>query len=133
MENLKWLPESARKELVEYAVSSLEELKGYEPEASELHQYLFNESPYIIGIHRAKQWLNGFVFEVIAAIRDYEEFNFAEVTTDFSDPEQVVNMFVYIVGEEILSESETLRNNYNKYLSDELIDEIIKEIKQLAN
>ena len=36
--------------------------------------------------------------------QDYEEFNFGELTTDISDPEKVVNMYVYIVGEAILQD-----------------------------
>ena len=31
-------------------------------------------------------------------------YNFGKVFTDFSDAEKVVNMYVYIIGEEILSE-----------------------------
>ena len=44
------------------------------------------------------------VFEVIEHIREYEEFQFGEVNTDFSSPEKVVNMYAYIIGEEIVQE-----------------------------
>ena len=40
----------------------------------------------------------------IETIREYEESNFGEVTTDFSDSEKVVNMYTYIVGEQVVSE-----------------------------
>ncbi len=30
--------------------------------------------------------------------------NYGEVTTDLSEPERVVNMYVYIIGEEILED-----------------------------
>ena len=43
-------------------------------------------------------------FDVIEHIREYEEFNFGEVNTDFSSPEKVVNMYAYIIGEEIVHE-----------------------------
>jgi len=38
-------------------------------------------------------------------------------------------MYVYILGEEILSESETLEKSWDKYLTDENIDNIINELK----
>jgi hypothetical protein len=58
----------------------------------------------MIGNYQAKQWLGDMVFEVIEHIREYEEFNFGEVYTDFSSPENVVNMYAYIIGEEIVQE-----------------------------
>ena len=60
-------------------------------------------------------------------IKEYEQNNFGEVSTDFSDPEKVANMFAYIVGEEILFESEHLR----KFCcSETLEEEDIKKIKE---
>ena len=44
------------------------------------------------------------VFEVIEHIREYEQLQFGEVNTDFSAPEHVVNMYTYIIGEEIVQE-----------------------------
>ena len=41
---------------------------------------------------------------LINFIKDYEQDNFGEVSTDLSDPERVVNMYVYIIGEEIVWE-----------------------------
>jgi len=69
-----------------------------------LHQQLFNEDYYIIGTYKAKQWLGYQAFDCIAAVREYETDNFGEVTTDLTDPEKVVNMYVYIAGEALLSE-----------------------------
>ena len=37
-------------------------------------------------------------------IKQYENDNFGEVNTDFSDAEKVVNMYVYIIGEKIVSD-----------------------------
>ena len=37
------------------------------------------------------------------ALKEYENDNFGEVNTDFSDPEKVVNMYVYIIGEYIVN------------------------------
>jgi len=51
-----------------------------------------------------KKWLGDEVFNIIDTIKQYENDNFGEVNTDFSDPEKVVNMYVYIIGEEIVSD-----------------------------
>ena len=44
------------------------------------------------------------MFNIIETIRDYEKSNFGEVNTDFSSSEKVVNMYAYIVGEEVVQE-----------------------------
>ena len=66
--------------------------------------HAFNTDYYIIGTHRSALWLEDQVFNVIEVIKDYEQSNFGEVFTDFSEPEKVVNMYVYIIGEEIVSD-----------------------------
>lgn len=70
----------------------------------DLHHDIFNTDYYIIGRYEAKQWLGDQVFNIIEIIREYEEFNFGSVNTDFSEPEKIVNMYVYIIGEEIVQE-----------------------------
>ena len=75
-----------------------------EENIDDIHHYAFNEDYYIIGTYRAKQWCGDDVFNIIATIREYEDMHFGEVTTDFSDPEKVVNMYAYIVGEEVVAE-----------------------------
>jgi hypothetical protein len=44
------------------------------------------------------------VFDIIRFVRDYEQDNFGQVTTDLTSPEKLVNMYVYIIGEEIVNE-----------------------------
>ena len=68
----------------------------------ELHHECFNTDYYIIGTYKATKWLGEEVFNVIEYIKEYENNNFGEVTTDFSDPEKIVNMYVYIIGEKIV-------------------------------
>jgi hypothetical protein len=62
---------------------------------------------YIIGSYKAKQWLGEEVFNIINIIKDYEMDNFGEVYTDFSSPEKVVNMYAYIIGEQVVNEVST--------------------------
>ena len=71
---------------------------------SELHHEAFNLDYYIIGTYQAQQWLGDHAFYAIQVIKDYEESCFGEVTTDLSDPEKVVNMYAYIVGEQVVYE-----------------------------
>lgn len=77
----------------------------------DLHHYAFNEDYYIIGNYEAKKWLSDEVFNIIDIIKEYENMHFGEVNTDFSQPEKVVNMYVYIVGE-------TITYNYINSLED---------------
>ena len=68
----------------------------------DLHHEIFNTDYYIIGSYKATQWLGDQVFNIIDFIKEYEQMNFGEVFTDFANPEAIVNMYVYIIGEEIV-------------------------------
>lgn len=99
-----------KEEIKEYFDDYIKENKAWfeenEPNdwKDDLHHHAFNEDYYIIGTYQAKQWLGDMAFDVIEHIREYEEFQFGEVNTDFSSPEKVVNMYAYIIGEEIVQE-----------------------------
>ena len=71
----------------------------------EWHQLAFNTSYYIIGYYQASVWLKQHdvdAFEAINHVLQYEEDNFGEVYTAIN-PESIVNMLVYILGEELLA------------------------------
>lgn len=71
------------------------------------HFHAFNEDYYIIGYYNAEQWLknhNVSPFEAIENICEYEMDNFGEVSTKLDNAESVVNMYVYILGEECINE-----------------------------
>ena len=98
-------------EVTKYALEKIQELKDYDVKAynqlvrdGDLHNEIFNLNYYIIGTYEAKQWLSDKAFDVIDYIKEYEQDNFGEVTTDLGNPEAVVNMYAYILGEEILYE-----------------------------
>ena len=90
-------------EIKAFILDRIEEIADYEleklKEPYELGHEIYNEDYYIIGTWQAKQWLGTDVFEVIENIKYYEQSEFGEVSTDFSSPEAIVNMFVYIVGD----------------------------------
>jgi hypothetical protein len=101
-----------------YVLDRLTELVGVDNEASDLHHYLLNQDYFIIGTYKAKKWLNGQVFEAIEKIKDYEQSNFGDVSTDLSSPENVANMLAYILGEEILYKSQHLQNKWDEKLNE---------------
>ncbi len=70
------------------------------------HHVAFNEDYYIIGYHQAAQWLDDYgmsVWDVIEEVQDYERYNYGETHTDVN-AESMVNMYVYILGEQIIQE-----------------------------
>ena len=69
-----------------------------------MHHNCFNTGYYIIGTYKATQWLGDQVFNVIDIIKEYEQDQFGSVMTDFSSPEKVVNMYSYIIGEDIVQD-----------------------------
>ena len=95
-----------REEIKEYFDDFIndQDAEWIEENKDDLHHHAFNTDYYIIGTYQAKQWLGDKVFDVIEHIREYEDWHFGEVSTDFSDAERVVNMYTYIIGEEIVYE-----------------------------
>lgn len=98
--------EEIREYFNDYIKDNKEWLEENDPNVwkDDLHHYAFNEDYYIIGTYQAKQWLGDMAFDVINFVKDYEQFNFGEVYTDLSEPEKVVNMYTYIIGEEIVAD-----------------------------
>ena len=95
-------------------------LEGDRENQCELHNDAFNADYYIIGTWKATQWLGESVFEVIDFIKEYEQDNFGEVNTDFSSPENIVNMFAYIAGESVVDEFYYSPSWSNLYQSEEV-------------
>ena len=101
-----------REEIKEYFNDYLKENKEWfeenisEPDNwfDDLHHNAFNSDYYIIGTYKATQWLGEEVFNVINFIKETEMDSFGAVSTDFSSAEAVVNMYTYIIGEEIVSD-----------------------------
>ena len=120
-----------KQEIKEYIIDNIDYLEG--TESQDLHHNLFNRDYYLIGYYACERWLNdeglNNTFEAINYIKEYEQSNFGEVTTDLSSSESVVNMYVYIIGEEILNEINLY--NYDGELTKRNIKDIIKDIKEL--
>ena len=97
----------------------------------DFHHEVFNTDYFIIGSYAAEQWLinNGGIFSAIETIKDYEQDRFGEVSTDLSQSEKVCNMYVYILGEEILNSSNVISNNWNESATPELLAELLEELE----
>ena len=99
-----------RQEIIDFAKERIQEIYDYDAdkvtstEIYDLHHEIFNTDYYIIGRYQAKQWLGADAFHCIYDIQEYENNNFGHVTTDLSEPEKVVNMYVYVIGMEILED-----------------------------
>jgi len=101
-------------EIKQYTEETIKERLAYDKEylkqdLSEIHHDLFNTDYYIIGIYQAKKWLGEMAFNVIGEIKEYEESEFGEPYTDLSDVEKVVNMYVYILGEYIIYNTDLIK------------------------
>ena len=98
-------------------------------DGAELPDRFLNENYFIIGTWKAKQWLGAETFEAIETIQEYERDNFGETFTDISDPEKVANMLSYVLGYEILNNSEALSFRWNSPINKNTIELIIKELE----
>ena len=110
---------------------------GYSGYYCDLHNEVFNTDYYIIGTHRAKEALKEYdVFKAIEKVQTYEKDNFGEVYTDLSDPEKLINMLYYIIGEEVWAEMiggiEVWEDNWNNKATEETNAAILKEIAKKA-
>ena len=95
--------QAMRKEAREAIIETLKD--GYTGYYSDLHHEVFNTDYYIIGTYQAKEALKEYdVWEAIEKVQTYEKDNFGEIYTDLSNPEKLVNMLYYIIGEEVLYE-----------------------------
>jgi len=97
-----------KQDVKDYLIQQLNDDVGLDNDINDLHHYLINEDYFLIGYYNCRKWLEKeSVFEAIEKIKDYEQSNFGEVTTDFSDEEKTANMLAYILADEILNENNT--------------------------
>ena len=112
--------EELNKEIADHVITNIGDYIGTDFE--ELHNNMFNQDYYIYGTWNAKQWLYKYdVFDCIGLIVEYEKDNFREVNTDLTSPEHIVNMVVYIIGEEVLS-------NFNNCDYREITPKVVKQV-----
>ncbi len=126
-----------RQEMREEARAAIIEVleDGYTGYYSDLHNEVFNTDYYIIGTYQAKRALAEYdVWDAIEKVQTYEVYNFGEIHTDLSDPEKLINMLYYIIGEEVLYELmdgiEAWNENWNNLADEETNAEVLKAIEE---
>ena len=126
-------------EMKEQAVMDIIEAleNGFDGYYCDLHNEVFNTDYYIIGTYQAKEVLKEYdVFEAVELVQTYEKDNFGEIFTDLSDPEKLLNMVYYIIGEEVISEMydiEAFNDGWNDQADEETNAVIIKAMKEKYN
>jgi len=90
----EWLTETIEHQGGDWVLENLDDL----------HHECFNTDYYIIGTQDAIEWMGNQAFNIIQFVKEYEEDNFGECGTDLSEPEKVVNMYVYIIGEQVVAD-----------------------------
>ena len=125
--------EAMREEAREAIIETLK--NGYSGYYSDLHNEVFNTGYYIIGTHEAKKALEEYgIWDALEKVQSYEEDNFGKVYTDLSNPEKLVNMLYYIIGEEVLHEMmdgvEAFNENWNNQTDEEINAAILEAIEE---
>ena len=125
--------QAMREEAREAIIEALR--NGYTGYYCDLHHEVFNTDYYIIGTYEAKKALEEYdVWEAIEKVQTYEKDNFGEVYTDLSDPERLVNMLYYIIGEEVLFEMmegvDEFHDNWNNRADEETNAAILEALEE---
>lgn len=122
-----------KEEAIEAIIEALE--NGYSGYYCDLHNEVFNTDYYIIGTYQAKEALKEYdVFEAIELVQEYEKEQFGEVYTDLSDPEKLINMVYYIIGDAVIGdmyEIEAFNDNWNNVADDETNAIILEAMKEM--
>ena len=122
-----------KQDVKDYIIDQLTDNVGLDQYIGDLHHYLLNEHYFIIGYYKAEQWLKkDSIFNAIDKIKEYEQDNFGQVSTDLSSSESVANMLAYILGEEILFNNDTYNlftRFHNEYLTEEKKNLLIDSLK----
>tara|TARA_Y100000593_G_C4240134_1_gene301666 strand:+ start:25 stop:411 length:387 start_codon:yes stop_codon:yes gene_type:complete len=125
--------EELKQDVKEYIIQQLKDDVGLDQHISDLHHYLLNEDYFINGYYKAEQWLKkDSIFNAIETIKDYEQSNFGQISTDLSSSENVANMLAYILGEQILYNNDTYQlftRFHNEYLSEDKRDLLVSSLK----
>lgn len=122
-----------RTEAIWAIIEALE--NGYSGYYCDLHNEVFNTDYYIIGTYQAKEALREYdVFEAVELVQTYEKDNFGEIYTDLSNPEKLINMVYYIIGDEFIGEMyeiEAFNDNWDNVADEETNAIIVEAIKEM--
>ena len=126
-------------EMKEQAIADIIETleNGWDGYYCDLHNEVFNTDYYSIGTYHAKEVLKEYdVFEAIELVQTYEKEQFGEIYTELSNPEKLVNMVYYIIGDEVIGEMydiDEFNDGWNDRADEETNEKIIKAMKEKYN
>ena len=127
--------DAMKQEAIADIIERLED--SYDGYYCDLHNEVFNTDWYIIGTYQAKEALKEYdVFEAIELVQTYEKEQFGEIYTELSNPEKLINMVYYIVGDEVIGEMneiEEFSDNWNNRADDETNAIIIEAMRKMYN
>jgi len=95
---------SIKQELAQHIIDKINDGVIDNSNKDDWHYHCFNVDYYIVYHSVALEWLKSHdvdAFEAIDIVREYEVDNFGEMNTSIN-PEAIVNMLVYIWGEELI-------------------------------
>lgn len=125
--------EEMQKEAITAVIEALTE--GYDGYYCDLHNEVFNTDYYVIGTYQAKEILREYdVFTAIEFVQTYEKEQFGEVYTDLSNPEKLINMVYYIIGDEVIglmNDIDEFNDKWNEEADEETNQIIIKKMKEM--
>lgn len=125
--------EEMKQEAIEAVIEALE--NGYSGYYCDLHNEVFNSDYYIIGTYAAKEALREYdVFQAIDLVQEYEKGQFGEVYTDLSNPEKLINMVYYIIGDEIIYKMYDIvefNENWDNRADEETNAKIVEAMKEM--
>jgi hypothetical protein len=127
MKNEVKVKNDVEKKVLDYLTDNKDYLSS---DVCDLHDRIFNTDYFIIGYYDSEKYLseNVGIFHAIEVVQNYEKGNFGDIYTDFSNSENLLNMFIYILGEKFLNSLKTIKENWDNKLNPEIIEEIIEEI-----
>lgn len=120
-------------ELIECILDAIQEGRCDDVYGSDLHNEIFNTDYHVTYYYEGSEWLKKMgidSFMAIEYVQDYENDNFGETNTKV-DSVSIVNMLVYILGEEILSESKHLQTRLDERLNKKSLNKIAEEFDSI--
>ena len=97
---------SIKSELAQHVLDCIDNGMLNDDNVSDWHFHLFNEDYYIVYTNEAEKWLEKHgvsPFDAIGYCMEYERDTFGEVNSTYDNAETTVNMYVYVLGEELLA------------------------------
>ena len=106
------MKQSIKAELIEHVQNLIEDGTLNEDNHEDWHHVAFNEDYYIIGYYNAEQWLKKHdvsAFEAMETVIEWERDVLGEVslTPEDMNAERIVNLYVYVLGEQIIFDEYT--------------------------